>query len=431
MQLTIIFVMAFLMILSGLVSYLYDHSTLPFLTLYVLLCYQTNRYKIIFCGIVCILLPILAGIVEGVRTNISILDHLDSIMKLLYFVLFFFASAFKEEKDAKFQFLKQTKLKKEFKKSKTIFNILLPEFVRERIRNGQTFISEDQGVVTIIFIDIQDFDDVVKVYQPGELIEFLDKMYNAFDQMCNIHSLQKIETVGKTYMACGGLKAIEKNYNKNRAIKHHTVRILNMGFEILDYVKKRTLKNGNPLQVKIGVHTGPVISGVVGQHKPQFSLVGDTVNRTSRMCSKGVCNRIHMTEDTQKFLKHLPDLKFESKKTDAKGIGLITTYLVARKRSAARHQNNDIQSVDYVDDEEEEKESHVSEMFNNSDDTQRIIERENEPQIPVENPNMNQANNPGNIEHSMIIEKEYSDDGNGQENDRNKNITFEMPKYLI
>ena len=164
-----------------------------------------------------------------------------------------------------------------------ILNILLPEFVRERIRNGQRFISEDQGVVTIIFIDILDFDDVVKMYQPGELIEFLDKMYNAFDQMCNIHSLQKIETVGKTYMACGGLKAIEKNYNKNRSIKHHTIRIVNLAFEIVEYVKKRTLKNGDPLLVKIGIHTGRVISGVVGQHKPQFSLVGDTVNRTSRM----------------------------------------------------------------------------------------------------------------------------------------------------
>lgn len=119
----------------------------------------------------------------------------------MFFVAFFFASTFKEEKDAKRQFLKQTKLKKEFKKSKNILNILLPEFVRERIRTGQRFISEDQGTVTIIFIDIMDFDDVVAMHQPGELIEFLDKIYNAFDQMCNLHNLQKIETVGKSYMA--------------------------------------------------------------------------------------------------------------------------------------------------------------------------------------------------------------------------------------
>ena len=283
LQVAIIAVLAFLIILSGLVGYLYDRSTITFVTVYTLICYQTNRYKIILCAIVCFALPILIGILEGIRDDISLLEHIDIIFKLIYFIGFFFFSAFKEEKDAKRQFLKQTKLKKEFKKSKMILNILLPEFVRERIRNGQRFISEDQGVVTIIFIDILDFDDVVKMYQPGELIEFLDKMYNAFDQMCNIHSLQKIETVGKTYMACGGLKAIEKNYNKNRSIKHHTIRIVNLAFEIVEYVKKRTLKNGDPLLVKIGIHTGRVISGVVGQHKPQFSLVGDTVNRTSRM----------------------------------------------------------------------------------------------------------------------------------------------------
>jgi len=56
-------------------------------------------------------------------------------------------------------------------------------------------------VVTIIFIDIMDFDNIVSMHQPGELIEFLDKIYNAFDQMCNLHNLQKIETVGKSYMA--------------------------------------------------------------------------------------------------------------------------------------------------------------------------------------------------------------------------------------
>lgn len=149
----------------------------------------------------CFLFPLLIGILEGIREDLSILEDMEIVLKLFYFVVFFFASAFKEEKDEKRQFLKQTKLKKEFKKSKNILNILLPEFVRERIRNGLTFIAEDQGIVTIIFIDIYGFDDVVKLYQPGELIEFLDKMYNAFDQMCNIHNLQKIETVGKTYMA--------------------------------------------------------------------------------------------------------------------------------------------------------------------------------------------------------------------------------------
>lgn len=175
-------------------------------------------------------------------------------------------------------------------------------------------------------------------------------------------------------MACGGLKAIEKNYKKNQSIKHHTVRIVNFAFEVLDYVKKRNLKNGAPIRVKIGVHTGRVISGVVGQHKPQFSLVGDTVNRTSRMCSKALPNRVHMTEDTYKFLKHLPDLRWETQQTDAKGIGIITTYYALKKRGVTRAAKENIENIKEIEkDEEENKEDqddHESEMFQDSDDSQ-------------------------------------------------------------
>mmetsp|Transcript_17701 Transcript_17701/g.17417 ORF Transcript_17701/g.17417 Transcript_17701/m.17417 type:complete len:417 (-) Transcript_17701:994-2244(-) len=323
---------------------------------------------------------------------------------MFFFVLFFSASAFKEEKDSKRQFLKQTKLKKEFKKSKNILNILLPDFVRERIRTGQRFISEDQGVVTITFVDFVDFDDIVSMYQPGELIEFLDKMYNAFDQMCNLHNLQKIETVGKSYMACGGLKAIEKDFKKDQSIKHHTVRIINFCFEVLDYVKKRNLKNGAPIRVKIGVHTGRVISGVVGQHKPQFSLVGDTVNRTSRMCSKAVHNRVHMTEDTYKFLKHLPHLRWETQQTDAKGIGIITTYYALKKRTVARASKENIANIKQIQNDEEDKEDiedHESEMFQDSEDSQYQ---------KSENPEEENNDMVGELQEiSLIMEKEVQE----------------------
>ena len=123
-------------------------------------------------------------------------------------------------------------------------------------------------MVTIIFCDIYDFDKIVATHNPAELIELLDKTYNTFDQMCHVHGLQKIETVGKTYMACGGLKACEKAFACKLVEKHHSMRTIEFGFDLLDYVKKKTLKTGDPFRVKIGVHTGRVISGVVGFHKP-------------------------------------------------------------------------------------------------------------------------------------------------------------------
>lgn len=121
--------------------------------------------------------------------------------------------------------------------------------------------------------------------------------------MCNLFGLQKVETVGKTYMAVGGSRTFEKVMKGNRDTRvHHTVKTLNFAFEILDYVKKKTLRNGDQLRVKIGLHTGPVISGVVGCHKPQFSLIGDTVNRTARMCAKGDHNRIHISPECHDIL---------------------------------------------------------------------------------------------------------------------------------
>ena len=88
-------------------------------------------------------------------------------------------------------------------------NILLPSLVRERIQDGQKNFSDSQGEVTIIFIDVDQFDAIVSSYSSKELIDLLDSLYNAFDQLCEQYGLSKVETVGKTYMACAGLKFFE------------------------------------------------------------------------------------------------------------------------------------------------------------------------------------------------------------------------------
>lgn len=87
-------------------------------------------------------------------------------------------------------------------------------------------------------------------------------------------------------MACGGLKQSEKKVDQRLLNKHHSVRVIEFAQHMLNFIKRQTLKNNQPVQVKIGIHTGNVISGVVGENKPQFSLIGDAVNKTSRVCSK-------------------------------------------------------------------------------------------------------------------------------------------------
>mmetsp|Transcript_30354 Transcript_30354/g.34769 ORF Transcript_30354/g.34769 Transcript_30354/m.34769 type:complete len:142 (-) Transcript_30354:143-568(-) len=140
---------------------------------------------------------------------------------------------------------------------------------------------------------------------------------------------------------------------------------------------------------------------------------------------------IHMTEDTQKYLKHLPDLKFESQQTDAKGLGIITTYFVT-KRSAKRPKTGNMQSIEDVENEEE-KDDHESELFADSEDSRvkKIINDETEQRNQNNDPlNLGRTGNE-NFEQSMIIEREPSDNGQNNENEKTKNIVFDIPKYLM
>jgi len=194
-------------------------------------------------------------------------------------------------------------------------------------------LADEQGSVTIIFCDICDFDTIVKEYQNTEMVGLLDHVFNAFDQLCEQRGLQKIETVGKTYMAAGGLKLQEELFDQALVSKDPNWRMVEYAFDILNFVEKTRLKDGRQLKVKIGIHTGPCISGVLGSHKPQFSLIGDTVNTSSRVCAKGMENSIHISKVTHAALQKVTDIyTYQQRMTFMKGLGDQETYLVGKRR---------------------------------------------------------------------------------------------------
>jgi class 3 adenylate cyclase len=123
-------------------------------------------------------------------------------------------------------------------------------------------------------------------------------------------------------MACGGLKSAERKIEQRLLNKHHSVRVTDFGLEVLNYVKMIYLKSGKQLEVQVGIHTGPVISGVVGDTKPQFSLIGDTVNKTSRVCSKCSPMKVCVSKETQHFLElYTNNLSYSKTMVQMKGIG--------------------------------------------------------------------------------------------------------------
>lgn len=238
--------------------------------------------------------------------------------------------AYNIDKSKRLEFVLVQKVQIEISKAKSVLSFLLPPFVTKRVNDGVRYISEYQGVVSVIFCDINNFESILKYYSPQELTAFLDEVYGRFDQICMLSGCTKIETVGKTYMACAGLRDSESEMDTYYTSVPHARRCIEMGLAIIRNAEKIYLKNREVLQFNIGINSGPVTAGVVGYHKPQFSLVGDTVNTASRMAS--LCprpNTLQISSETFSLIGDKTGLIFDPSEVLAKGKGLMKTFLVS------------------------------------------------------------------------------------------------------
>lgn len=216
-------------------------------------------------------------------------------------------------------FLQSRSLLIEQKRSTQILKNMLPEHVVQRMQKGETLIGEDEKDVTILFCDIADFASFVKRFSPTEVVSLLDRVYSLFDQICQKHGVRKMETVGKTYMACAGLQGKDRG-------REAALRAVCMALDMLNFLDKCRATNGNGIKLRIGIHSGRVVSGLVGMKKQQFSLFGDTVNTASRMQSTGVTGCCQISQVTYKKLAG--HFTFEERQIDVKGKGKMTTYML-------------------------------------------------------------------------------------------------------
>ena len=215
--------------------------------------------------------------------------------------------------------------------SDTILNYLLPDFICNKVKDGNRYIAENQGEVSVIFLDICDFDEICMKYTPRELMEFLDEVFQRIDEMCFSLHVAKIETVGKTYLACAGLRDFEFERTGEYIPIPHAKRALDLAFAVLRNFKSTKMQDGRNLSFKIGVCSGHVIAGVVGCHKPQFVLVGDTVNTASRMATSLIHpNTVQVTASAYALVKDLPEYEFKGRDVKVKGKGVMETYLVSQ-----------------------------------------------------------------------------------------------------
>jgi class 3 adenylate cyclase len=178
-------------------------------------------------------------------------------------------------------------LEMEAAKSEQLILNILPASIATRLRNGETSIADDYPSVTVLFADIVSFTPLSARLTALELIDVLSRLFSRFDDLVAEHGVEKIKTIGDNYMAVGGLS--------NEA--DHAVRIVRLGLAMIDEAHTHEVL-GRPLELRIGVHSGPVAGGVIGTRKLAFDLWGDTVNVASRLQEVGPPGRVHLSEAT-------------------------------------------------------------------------------------------------------------------------------------
>lgn len=206
----------------------------------------------------------------------------------------------------------------EKKKCEDLLYQLLPKSVASQLISGQTVIAETFDQVTICFSDIVEFTKLSAASTPLEVVDLLNDLYTTFDEVIgdfNVYKVRKtlffatglckyyfcvffpkVETIGDAYLVVSGLP--ERNENR------HAAEIARMSLKLMETVKEFKIRHrpNDPLKLRIGMHTGSCVAGVVGLKMPRYCLFGDTVNTASRMESNGLPLKIHVSADTKKVL---------------------------------------------------------------------------------------------------------------------------------
>jgi class 3 adenylate cyclase/succinate dehydrogenase hydrophobic anchor subunit len=170
-----------------------------------------------------------------------------------------------------------------------LYNVL-PAAIADRLKANPARIAEHFDEVTVLFADIAGFTPMSAEVSPQDLVAALDEVFSAFDNIAQHHGLEKIKTIGDAYMVVGGVPTARAD---------HAQAVARMALEMRDSVAERRFFGTRQLRMRIGIHTGPAVAGVIGRKKFIYDLWGDTVNTASRMESHGAPGEIQLSDATR------------------------------------------------------------------------------------------------------------------------------------
>ncbi len=205
----------------------------------------------------------------------------------------------------------------EKRKSESILYDVIPVSVADRLRDGERRIADFIDDVTVVFADIVGFTSLSSKIAASELVEVLNQVFHQLDQLSESHGLEKIKTIGDAYLAVGGIPP---------NLDEHERRCMQFALNALSTIESTEYPEPIKLKLRIGMHTGPVVAGVIGDTRYIYDVWGETVNMASRMESHGMPGRIQVTPETRERLKNT--FEFESRgPIEIKSVGRMPVYL--------------------------------------------------------------------------------------------------------
>ena len=217
-------------------------------------------------------------------------------------------------------FALELSVQREKQRSEDLLLNILPADIAERLKADETVIADHRESATVLFADLVGFTELSRTVSAARLVELLNDLFSRFDRLTQQHGAEKIKTIGDAYMVAAGL---------NAGVSDHVTAVANLALDMKDAFIAFQREHDLDLKLRIGVHSGAVIAGVIGTHKFAYDLWGDTVNVASRMESAGVPNEIQVSEETRTLLS--PNFQVQPRgKMDIKGHLAKNVYLLRR-----------------------------------------------------------------------------------------------------
>ncbi len=212
-------------------------------------------------------------------------------------------------------------IQQEQEKSEMLLRSILPAPIVERLKTDPNIIADTHDDVTVLFADLVNFTEMAAKVSAADVVALLDEVFSAFDLRAAQLGVEKIKTIGDAYLAASGLPIARSD---------HAEAMAELALSMRARIEELSHSRGLPLQIRVGMHTGPVVAGVIGRRKQTYDLWGDTVNTASRLESHGIPGEIQVSEAVYQRLSGRYRMETRGE-IQLKGRGMFRTYLLKGK----------------------------------------------------------------------------------------------------